>query len=262
MTSEVPLLDALFEHLDEYVVVTTRGTIVRANHTFAALLGKIPGDLVGHSLQSLIAAEDHPLLETLLAHEAAAGSAGPAALRLQAPDGSRRAIGWRACQVMVEDRPATMLIGRESSDGWQGAAEGGAWIAEVPAKQVASAEQSETIERLERQLRETRSALETMNRDLQSLDRLKADLVSTISHELRTPLVSVRGYADMLTTGRLGPLSDKQRHAVEVLLRNIDRLIHIIEKILTYSALENEQLPLQFQSVNLNTALASVARLN
>ncbi|HYN90004.1 MAG TPA: HAMP domain-containing sensor histidine kinase, partial [Ardenticatenaceae bacterium] len=81
-------------------------------------------------------------------------------------------------------------------------------------------------------------------------------------HELRTPLVSVRGYADMLTTGRLGPLSDKQRHAVEVLRRNIDRLIHIIEKILTYSALENEQIPLQFQSVNLNTALASVARLN
>ena len=59
------------------------------------------------------------------------------------------------------------------------------------------------VERLEQRVRELSAA----NAELQELDQLKSQFLSTLSHELRTPLTSLLGYLELFDRGMLGELS-------------------------------------------------------
>ena len=74
--------------------------------------------------------------------------------------------------------------------------------------------------------------------ELQQLDQLKSDLVSTVSHELRTPLSSLIGHVEMLGDGDLGDLTSDQRWAVQAIDRNSQRLLSLIEDLLTLAKIE------------------------
>ena len=45
---------------------------------------------------------------------------------------------------------------------------------------------------------------------LEEVDHVKQELVSNVSHELRTPITSIAGYAELLSDGSLGELSEGQ----------------------------------------------------
>ena len=70
---------------------------------------------------------------------------------------------------------------------------------------------------------------------LNNIDELKNAIISTISHELRTPLVSIRGYAEIMKSGSLGPVTDKQEKSINIILRNVDKLVNLITDLLDYS---------------------------
>lgn len=90
----------------------------------------------------------------------------------------------------------------------------------------------------EEQIRAMNEELVGANRELQSLDAMKSNLLSTVTHELRTPLVSIRGYVEMISEGKSGPVSGKQRDQLGIAIRNIDRLVALINQLLDYSRLE------------------------
>lgn len=73
---------------------------------------------------------------------------------------------------------------------------------------------------------------------LEELDRIKNDFVSSISHELRTPMTSVLGFTQLLTSGTVGPLTDRQQDLLERVTRNGQRLLTLIEDLLTLSRIE------------------------
>ena len=81
-------------------------------------------------------------------------------------------------------------------------------------------------------------ALNSMNLELQEVDRLKSDLLANVSHELRTPLTAIRGYSEAMQEGLLGDLSGPQRQALEAVDRNGGRLLKLIEQLLSYSRLQ------------------------
>lgn len=78
------------------------------------------------------------------------------------------------------------------------------------------------------------------NQELRALDEMKSNLLANVSHELQTPLVSIKGYTDMILKGRLGAITDEQRKGLEVSLRNIDRLIGMIQNLLSFSRIEKD----------------------
>lgn len=75
--------------------------------------------------------------------------------------------------------------------------------------------------------------LDSLNRELRRLDEMKSDLLGNVSHELQTPLVSIRGYTEMILKERLGPISEEQRKGLESSLKNVDRLISMIDGLLS-----------------------------
>ena len=87
--------------------------------------------------------------------------------------------------------------------------------------------------------------------ELEKLDQIKGELVSTVSHELRTPLTTLVGHVEMLRTGELGDLSAEQKWAVEVVDRSSQRLLTLIEDLLTLAKIEKGGLGLTLAPTDL-----------
>lgn len=90
-----------------------------------------------------------------------------------------------------------------------------------------------------------RDALEVERRAverLQQVDEVKDQFVSTVSHELRTPITSILGYLELLTDGALGDLSDRQRDGLLRVQSNSQRLLSLIDDLLTLSRVAEDGL--------------------
>jgi len=79
------------------------------------------------------------------------------------------------------------------------------------------------------------------------IQQTKTDFVSNVSHELRTPLSLIKGYAETLNDE---PLLDDQRKYIETIMRHTDRMIALIEDLLTLSKIETGA-KAQFENIEL-----------
>jgi signal transduction histidine kinase/tetratricopeptide (TPR) repeat protein len=79
-------------------------------------------------------------------------------------------------------------------------------------------------------------------------NRLKAEFLNNISHELRTPLTSIMGFTDCLSQQPLPPDAEIQ---VELIQRSSEVLRKLVERVLTFSALESNVLPVVKQPFSL-----------
>ncbi|MBY0227682.1 MAG: HAMP domain-containing histidine kinase [Gemmataceae bacterium] len=70
------------------------------------------------------------------------------------------------------------------------------------------------------------------------LDRLKSDLAATVSHEFKTPLTSLRLAVHVLLEEAVGPLTAKQTELLLQAREDTERLLHMIESLLTLARLE------------------------
>lgn len=78
--------------------------------------------------------------------------------------------------------------------------------------------------------------------ELKKTERMKNEFIGSISHEIRTPLSIMKGTIDNLKDGIMGPLSAKQIGSVEVLNRNMARLIRIVDNLLDMSRIESHKM--------------------
>jgi signal transduction histidine kinase len=74
---------------------------------------------------------------------------------------------------------------------------------------------------------------------LKKLDKVKSNFLSLTSHELRSPMSVIKGYIQMMLKGNLGTISNEQKKALEIVLRNSNQLDTLIQDILDISRLES-----------------------
>ena len=76
------------------------------------------------------------------------------------------------------------------------------------------------------------------------------DFISTVSHEMRTPLTSIRGFAQtMLSSWDMLDDTSKKKF-LEIIEEQSNRLIHLVENILSVTKIPEETLILKKTSVN------------
>jgi signal transduction histidine kinase len=75
-------------------------------------------------------------------------------------------------------------------------------------------------------------------RQLQEQYQRAAQALATAAHDLRTPLAVVSGYIELLLSGKLGALNDRQNRCLEDMQSSGARLQRLITDFLTFSALE------------------------
>jgi len=76
------------------------------------------------------------------------------------------------------------------------------------------------------------------------LARAKSTFVSNVSHELRTPLALIRMFAETLEMGRLKDEPKKQEY-YRTILRETERLTHLVNNLLNFSRMEAGRKPYQ-----------------
>jgi two-component system phosphate regulon sensor histidine kinase PhoR len=92
---------------------------------------------------------------------------------------------------------------------------------------------------------------------LKEVERVKRDLVANLSHELRTPLTSIKGFAETLEE----TADEENRRYAEIIRKNTDRLISMVQDLLLLSQLEETHRLQETESVDLRKLVEDTVRI-
>lgn len=87
--------------------------------------------------------------------------------------------------------------------------------------------------------------------------QMKRDFVQNVSHELRTPLTAIKGFAETMEA----TIDDGNRPYLDTIIRNTDRLVNLVQDLLTLSELEERGTELQLEDVNLKEVVEQMLKL-
>jgi signal transduction histidine kinase len=90
------------------------------------------------------------------------------------------------------------------------------------------------------------------------VNRQKTVFLASAAHELKTPLAVIKGYYDLLLSGSLGKLTEKQRDILQESKESCERLVRLVSMFLNYSALESGKLVLHLRENDLRDCLGEL----
>ncbi|WP_448527510.1 ATP-binding protein [Parathermosynechococcus lividus] len=105
---------------------------------------------------------------------------------------------------------------------------------------------------LERQVRARTAELEQKMKELERLNALKDDFLSTVSHELRTPMANMKMAIHML---KHTPMDERQQRYLNILSNECARETELINDLLDLQRLEAGNSQIQQELIDLNTWL-------
>ncbi|MEO7038892.1 MAG: ATP-binding protein [Gemmatimonadaceae bacterium] len=95
----------------------------------------------------------------------------------------------------------------------------------------------------------------------ENANRTKADFLAAMSHELRTPLNAISGYVQLMEMELHGPLTDKQRNALERISRSQGVLARLIEDVLSFARIDAGHVEYHLADVSIEGLLDGVEAL-
>lgn len=97
------------------------------------------------------------------------------------------------------------------------------------------------------------STLNYMADEIIRSNQIKDDFISSISHELRTPLTSIKGWSETLISGGYDP--EETKLGMGIISKESDRLIGLVEEILDFSKLQQNEMKLSIGLVDIKVVL-------
>jgi two-component system phosphate regulon sensor histidine kinase PhoR len=82
---------------------------------------------------------------------------------------------------------------------------------------------------------------------LKKLENIKKEFVVNVSHELRTPLTVIKGYIETIEED----IDEKNSKYIKIIKNHTDRLINIVQDLLTVSKLEDANITLDISEIKL-----------
>lgn len=90
------------------------------------------------------------------------------------------------------------------------------------------------------------------------LEKIYSDFISTVSHELRTPLTSIRGFADTMLMSFDKLDKNQIQKFLTIIKEQSNRLIKLVENLLSISKIQVQQSNLVYKSVNAKSQIEQV----
>jgi len=104
------------------------------------------------------------------------------------------------------------------------------------------------------ELSQKNEELARVNRELIQQEQYRSEFLTTVAHELRTPLTSANGYLTLVANGRMD--GDQVEHAVNRALRNVKRVVKLVNDILFLQ--EMDLILPEFSPVSLQEVVSQV----
>jgi signal transduction histidine kinase len=140
---------------------------------------------------------------------------------------------------------------------------GDIWLAWDMSDRKLLEEQREWL--LEAELAARRSAelaqqqLAGQNEKLHELDKAKTQFLATVSHELRTPVTSIVSFSELIR-GETRALTPDGTMFLDIIERNAERLLHLVDDLLLLSRIESGTIPPELTSVSIPELAAEAVR--
>src|SRR3954468_6265208 len=111
------------------------------------------------------------------------------------------------------------------------------------------------------QLQQNNLELESVNRKLRELDRLRSQFLSIATHELRTPLTIIMGYNSMLADSLDDRTTSEEKELLSESVTTCQRLIRMVNSMLDMTQIESGKLRMNFEDTDLSSLINNVVGL-
>ncbi len=99
------------------------------------------------------------------------------------------------------------------------------------------------------------SQVRALNRQLESLDKLKDDFMSSVTHELRTPLTSIRAFAELMRDDPAMDAAQRQQF-LGLVVAEAERLSRLVNQVLDMAKIESGHAQWQHEAIDLRELIA------
>jgi len=93
---------------------------------------------------------------------------------------------------------------------------------------------------------------------LAEIDQIKTQFLAVMSHELRTPLNSIIGFSKVLLKGLDGPLTETQKHDLQIVCDSGQHLLTLVQDLIDISRINAGKMELEIEEVDLQEMVQSV----
>ncbi|TET84709.1 MAG: HAMP domain-containing histidine kinase [Candidatus Nealsonbacteria bacterium] len=95
---------------------------------------------------------------------------------------------------------------------------------------------------------------------LAEANRMKSEFISVVSHQLRAPLSNLRWVIELLTSGRVNGVSEKQLEYFKILKENSTRMRELVSDLLIVSRIETARFPLKKKEISLEDLVRKIIK--
>ncbi len=227
-------LDNLFNYANAPIIVwSPQFKITRFNHAFELLTGRSAGEVLGQTLDLLFPPARVQLTMEFIRKTLMGERWQTVEIEILHRDGTIRTVLWNSATIFDSGGKNPIAIIAQGYD-----------ITER--------------KKAERELRVNEETLKKANEELQKLNQVKSDFISTVSHELRTPLTTMKEFTSILLDGIPGKINKEQKEYLNIVRGNISRLARIIANLLDISKIEAKKMELKRTLVNIKTLVEDV----
>jgi signal transduction histidine kinase len=108
-------------------------------------------------------------------------------------------------------------------------------------------------EYLQRRIARATAKLQKKNKELIEADKLKDEFVSVASHELRTPMTAIKDYMWLIDKNNQTGKTQENSKYIQIVMNSNERLISLVNDMLTVSRIEGERYQLNLIKTDLRT---------
>jgi signal transduction histidine kinase len=97
-----------------------------------------------------------------------------------------------------------------------------------------------------------------LREEVERISQAKSEFISIASHQLRTPLSAIKGYLSMILEGSYGKLPEKVKKPMENVFVSNERLIKLVNDILSVSKIEAGEMEMNWKKEDLREIIKEV----
>ena len=96
--------------------------------------------------------------------------------------------------------------------------------------------------------------------ELERANSSRSEFVGFVAHELKTPMTSIKGFADLLMAGVVGPLNDQQKGFLGTIRSNVERMNTLVSDLNDVTKLQTDRMAMEKAPIDFRTVVEETLR--